>query len=69
MKLPHMIEEHRLFAESFVTLGALEPELVVHVLVLVLQPVGAEHLSAESTRRTFPILCFCFYFITCLSNE
>ena len=50
-----MVEEHRLLAKPLVTLGTLEPELVIHVLVLVLQPVGAEHLSAKSARKTLLI--------------
>ena len=38
----HVVEEHRLLSETFIALRALEPQLMVHVLVLVLQAVGSE---------------------------
>jgi len=53
---PDMIEQHRLLAKLLVTLGALEAQLVIHVLVLVLETVGAKHLAAEPTGKAFLIL-------------
>jgi hypothetical protein len=53
---PHVVEQHRLLAEPLVALRALEPELVVHVLVLVLEAVRAEHLAAEPAREALLVL-------------
>ena len=53
---PDVVEQHRLLAELLVTLGALEAQLVVHVLVLVLQAVGAKHLATEPAREALLVL-------------
>lgn len=54
---PDVIEQHRLLAEPLVTLRALEAQLVVHVLVLVLQAIRSKHLPTEPAGEALLILC------------